>query len=125
MEYKTPIRNFTDLIAWQIAHGLVLAIYKATKKFPIEEKYGLTDQMRRCAISVPSNIAEGFGRGTIKDKNQFYLVSKGSLFELHSQLFIARDLNYITHTEFASLESELVRVSKLLSGLLKSSIAKN
>lgn len=72
---KTKIRSFTDLEAWKEGHKLVLAVYKVTKKFPKEEKYALTDQMRRCAVSITSNIAEGFSRQGKKEKIQFYFTA--------------------------------------------------
>ena len=73
------IKSFTDLTAWKEGHKLVLLIYKLTKKFPKEESYGLTDQIRRCSVSITSNIAEGFSRKSQKEKLQFYHMSLGSL----------------------------------------------
>jgi len=79
MNSRGKIEEFTDLIVWQEGHKLVLQIYKITKLFPKEETYSLTDQMRRAAVSVTSNIAEGFGRQGMKEKVQFYFLAKGSL----------------------------------------------
>lgn len=114
------IQNFTDLIVWQKGHKLALLIYKLTDKFPSKETFSLTDQMRRCSISITSNIAEGFSRQGKKEKLQFYFMSKGSLTELHSQLFLARDVKYASPEEFLLIESQLAIVGKLLSGLIKS-----
>ena len=86
------IRSFTDLNTWKEAHKLVLAIYKATNTFPREELYSLSDQMKRCSISVSSNVAEGFSRQTKKEKIQFYHMAKGSLTELQNQLLVSRDV---------------------------------
>jgi len=89
------ITSFKDLHAWKHAHAVVLEIYKCTKSFPKDERFGLTDQMRRVVVSITSNIAEEFGRLTKKDKSHFYAIAKGSLFELQSQLQIAHDLQYL------------------------------
>src|SRR3989344_2070893 len=89
------IRSFTDLIAWKKAHILAVKIYKITETFPHKETYSLTDQTRRYATSISSNIAEGFSRQSKKEKLQFYYTAKGSLTELHNQLLIARDVGYL------------------------------
>lgn len=93
-------KSFTELEVWQTGHGLVLAIYDMTKHFPREELYGLVSQMKRSAASVTANIAEGFGRNGDKEKEQFYLIAAGSLFELKDQLLIARDVGYIDEDTF-------------------------
>jgi four helix bundle protein len=116
------IQKFTDLIAWQKAHRFVLEIYQLTKSFPPDERFGLIDQMRRAAVSVPSNIAEGFSRGTAKDKIQFYSIAKGSLTELLSQLYIAQDLGYMKDArEMIGMGEEIERI---IAGLIKSSPAR-
>lgn len=114
------ISSFTDLIVWQKAHKLVLEIYLITKTFPREELYGLVDQMRRCAVSITSNIAEGFSRQGLKEKIQFYYVSLGSVTELQNQLLISRDLGYINNSQFNDLANKTIEVHKLLNGLIKS-----
>jgi len=111
------IKNFTDLNAYKEAHKLVLIIYKFTNKFPKEERYGLINQMRRAAVSITSNIAEGFSRNTIKDKCQFYTLAQGSLTELQSQLLISRDLSYLTKEDFNQIANLTVIVNKLINGL--------
>jgi len=94
MNQESKIKSFTDLKAWQEAHKLVLMIYKISKSFPKEEIFGLTSQIRRAAISITSNIAEGFSRKSYLEKIQFYFTSLGSLSEVQSQLLIAKDVNY-------------------------------
>jgi len=111
------IKNFTDLNAYKEAHELVLIIYKFTAKFPKEERYSLIDQMRRAAVSITSNIAEGFSRNTAKDKYQFYTLAQGSLTELQSQLLISRDLSYLTKEDFSQIANQTVIVNKLINGL--------
>ena len=118
------IKSFTQLNVWKEAHKLVLLIYKATESFPKKETYSLIDQMRRCSISITSNIAEGFSRQGKKEKLQFYYVSKGSLTELQNQLLVAKDIGYLTQKEFNSIAEQTVLVHKLLNGLIKSAIAK-
>lgn len=118
---EIKIRDFTDLITWQEAHLLVLSIYVVTKKFPRDELFGLTNQMRRSAVSVTSNIAEGFGRKTLKEKIRFYYLAYGSLLELKSQVIIAKDLDYIKTVEFSYFECNIITIQKLMQGLIKSS----
>ncbi|HPN54545.1 MAG TPA: four helix bundle protein [Candidatus Moranbacteria bacterium] len=118
MEYKkTKIKSFTDLEAWKEGHRLVLAVYKETQKFPKEESFGLTSQMRRAAVSITSNIAEGFSRNTSKDKYQFYSMAHGSLTELQNQLIIVRDIEYLEKENFNKIAQQTITVAKLLCGL--------
>ncbi|MEK7534394.1 MAG: four helix bundle protein [Patescibacteria group bacterium] len=119
------IKSFTDLNAWKEGHKLVLQIYRITKLFPSEERFCLIDQMRRCVISITSNIAEGFSRRSKKEKAQFFYMALGSVTELQNQLLIARDLNYISSAEFKNIADQTVVVSKLVNGLIKSSKALN
>ena len=114
------IKVFKDLIAWQKAHELVLDVYKITKKFPDIERYGLENQLRRASVSITSNIAEGFGRNSRKEKLQFYSISRGSLFEVLDQLTIAKDLGYFESQEFIVLEEKINVCSRLVSGIIKS-----
>jgi four helix bundle protein len=111
------IKSFTNLNAHKEAHKLVLLIYKITKEFPKEERFCLIDQIRRAAVSITSNIAEGFSRNTNKDKCQFYALALGSLSELQSQLLIARDLGYLTNQTFNQIAKQSIIVRKLISGL--------
>jgi len=120
MEYKsTKIKSFTDLYAWQEGHKLVIMLYTITKDFPKEEIFGLVSQMRRSAVSITSNIAEGFSRNTMKDKIQFYCIAQGSLTELQSQLFIAKDVGYLSGEDFDKISKQTIVVHKLITGLKK------
>jgi four helix bundle protein len=120
MEGKS-IKSFTDLNVWRKGHELVLDIYKITKSFPKSEMFSLTNQIQRCAVSITSNIAEGFSRQSYKDKIQFYAISQGSVAELQNQLLIVRDIGYIENNVFLDLADKTVVVHKLLTGLIKSS----
>ena len=111
-------KTFKDLIVWQKAHALVLSIYKMTVNLPREELYGLTSQIRRAAVSIPANIAEGSGRKTTKDYVHFLYISKGSLLELETLLEVALVLGYIKDTSI--ILDELKSVRNLLVGLISS-----
>ncbi len=109
-----------DLHAWQESHALVIFIYQITKKFPKEEIFGIMNQMRRCAVSITSNIAEGFSRQSYKEKVQFYSIALGSVTELQNQLLIAKDVDFIDKI-IATQALHMVIVShKLINGLIKS-----
>jgi four helix bundle protein len=112
--------SYKDLIVWQKAKLLAGEIYRTTEAFPRSETYGLTSQMRRAAISVASNIAEGQGRLTKGKFQQFLGHSRGSLLELETQLAIALDLHYLGPSELAHLETETSEVRRLLNGLIDS-----
>ena len=113
------IKSFTDLDGWKESHKLVLAIYKETGNFPKSEIFGLVSQMRRSAVSITSNIAEGFSRQSYKEKIQFYSISLGSVTELQSQLYIARDVGYIEGNMFEDINKQSVKVHKIVNGLIK------
>lgn len=117
------IKSFMDLNSWKESHILVLEIYKITREFPKEEIFGLVSQMRRCAVSITSNIAEGFSRQSYKDKIQFYSIAQGSLTELQNQLLICKDVEIIKIDTFNRLADQSVIAHKLISGLIKSSKA--
>ena len=112
------VEKFTDLIVWQEAHKFVLMVYAMTKNYPNEEKYGLVSQMRRAAVSVPANIAEGFKRQGLQDKIRFYNIAEASLEEVKYFLILSKDLNYVFSNtqEFTQSES----VGRLLNGLITS-----
>ncbi|MDP3696723.1 MAG: four helix bundle protein [Candidatus Taylorbacteria bacterium] len=114
---NNKIKSFTDLNAWKEAHKLAIMIYKATDNFPSKENFGLTSQMRRSAVSVSSNIAEGFSRATNKDKYQFYSIAQGSLTELQNQLLISKDVGYLEEQNFMNIANQTVTVNKLINGL--------
>lgn len=124
-EVKARIQSFTDLITWQKGHELVLVIYRTTEEFPSKEIFGITNQMRRAAVSITSNIAEGFSRRSNKEKTQFYYMALGSLTELQNQLVIARDIKYLDIGNFDKISKQTITVSKLINGLIKSSIVLN
>jgi len=113
------IKSFTDLNAWKEGHFLVLLIYKATKIFPKDELFGLVSQMRRAAVSITSNIAEGFSRNSYKEKIQFYYLAQGSITELQNQLLIAKDVGYINKSKFKEIAEQSVKVQKITNGLIK------
>lgn len=113
-------KSFTDLIVWKKGHELLLEIYKITTRFPREELYNLTSQMRRAAVSITSNIAEGFVRQTLKEKAQFYYISMGSVTELQNQLLIAKDLQFMEKNDFQRLAHMTVEISKIITSLIKS-----
>lgn len=117
---NTKIKSFTDLHVWQEGHHLVLSIYRMLTEFPKSESYALTDQMRRCVVSITSNIAEGFSRSGKKEKVQFYYMALGSVTELQNQLLIARDLKYIDKIRFDKIAEQTVIVQKMLNGLIRS-----
>jgi len=119
MENKN-INSFKDLNAWQKAADLAVAIYSATEEFPRSELYGLTNQMRRAAVSIGSNIAEGFKRNHGKEKIQFYAIARGSASELESQIEIAYRLRFLPKNSHTDLFSLIEDVSKLISGLTRS-----
>lgn len=117
---KRKITTFFDLYVWEEGHKLVLQIYQITKSFPSQERFGLIDQMCRAVVSITSNIAEGFSRQGIKEKVQFYLMAKGSLTEIQNQLYIARDVKYISYESFNKIWDQTIIVHKLITGLIKS-----
>ncbi len=113
------ISSYLDLKVWQEGRKLATLIYLESQKFPKHEQYGLSDQMRRASVSVPSNIAEGFGRATAKEKNQFYYVAKGSLAELETQLYIAFDVGYVNEVKLEDILRQASLTHRLLQGLIK------
>ncbi|MCB0227266.1 MAG: four helix bundle protein [Anaerolineae bacterium] len=112
------IQHFQQLNAWQEAHTLVLQVYAVTKTFPSDEKFGLVSQMRRAAISIPANIAEGFKRRGITEKIRFYNISEGSLEELKYYFILGKDLGYLQNTDHLIHQAETV--GRLLHGLISS-----
>ena len=111
------IKNYRDLEVWQLSMDFVEAIYKALKTFPPEERYGICDQIRRAAVSVPSNIAEGFGRDTPKEFAHFLSIARGSLYETMTQLEIASRLGYLSPS--SGLYPQAVSIGKMLNTLKK------
>jgi four helix bundle protein len=115
-------RSYRDLIAWQKAMDMVAGIYQLTLKFPKEELYVLTSQLRRCAVSVPSNIAEGQGRGSPQEFKHFISIAMGSLTEIETQILIAQRLSYISEAECDEVLQRTNEVGRLLGGLYKAEL---
>lgn len=109
--------NFEEIVAWQKGKELVRLVYELTKKAPFSKDFGLEDQVRRAAISVPSNIAEGFDRQTNNEFRQFLFIAKGSTAELRTQISIAHDLGYISEEECKKAYELSVQISKMLTKL--------
>ncbi len=121
MNTNAKIKSFTDLNTWKEAHRLVILVYQITKKFPREELYSLVDQMRRAVISVTSNIAEGFGRQSMKEKIQFYYLAHGSLTELKNQILASKDIGYLNQEDFDLLVNQSNIAHQRLQGLITKS----
>lgn len=114
------LKNYQDLIAWQKSMDLVEEVYRSSKDFPREEMYGLTSQIRRAAVSIPSNIAEGQGRRTTADFLRHLSIAYGSLREVETQILIARRLNYISQKRLEEVMGLAGEVGRLLNGLMAS-----
>ena len=112
--------SYRDLRVWQNAMDLVVSIYQETQGFPKEERYGLTSQMRRASVSIPSNIAEGKGRSTDRDRALFFCHARGSLLELETQILIAERLRYLTPQSAESLISNSSELGRMLNSLIQS-----
>jgi four helix bundle protein len=114
------LKNFKELNVWQKAYQLCLEIYRVTKKFPKEEIYGLTSQIRRSAVPIPSNIAEGYGRKTTGEYIQALYVAYGSNCELETQILLSGDLGFVGKEDLSRLQKEIGDVERMLKGLIKS-----
>lgn len=110
--------DYTKLDVWLESRKLTNLLYNISKQFPKEKIYGLTNQMRRCAVSIPSNIAEGCGRQTSKDTIHFFHISRGSLYELETQCFLALDQTYINETQFNEVYELIQACKRLLNGFI-------
>jgi len=113
------VKNYRDLLVWQKAMELVTEIYHLTKSFPGEERYGLTSQLRRSSVSLPSNMAEGYGRNSTQDYIRFLRIANGSLFELQTQLDIARNLKFLSEDSFSLLFEQSREIERMLSSLIR------
>ncbi len=120
MEFKDRKEGFRQLLVWQRAYDLTLAIYKYSKDFPKSEQYGLSSQIRRAAVSIPGNISEGYERRSRKEYIQFLGIAKGSLGEVETYLLLARDLGYFDEEVYEILETQRQETGRLLRGLMKS-----
>ena len=113
-----PVRNYKELLVWQKAIDLVWLVYQATQSFPPEEMYGLKSQLRRAAVSVPSNIAEGQGRNSTGEFRQFLGNAKGSLLEVETQVIIAQRLGFINNQYAQQVNASVIEVLRILNGLV-------
>ena len=114
------LKNYKDLKVWQKSYELCLEIYTITAKFPREEIYGLTSQIRRSIVSIPSNIAEGYGRKTTLDYIRMLYISYGSVCELETQILLAGDLDLVEKCEMGILKKDIAEIERMLKALIKS-----
>lgn len=114
------LKSYRDLLVWQKSMVLVVETYKVLATFPKEEIFGLTSQIKRCSVSIPSNIAEGWGRGSDKYFIQFLTIARGSLAELETQLEIAQKLEFLNNEDYLMLVSAGDEIGRMLNGLIKS-----
>lgn len=114
------MHNFRELKIWKIGIEVSKSVFVLTKSFPSEEKYSLVAQLVRCAVSIPSNIAEGCGRKSAKELSQFLSISLGSAFELETQLIISNDFNYIEQTKFDDIVARVHELQKMIIGFQNS-----
>jgi len=116
---EIPVRAFRELLVWQKAHALTLALYKVTRAFPRDERYGLIAQIRRAAASVPAKLAEGCGRRTAADFGRFVQIALGSASELEYHLVLAADLDFLLPDQYTELDGRATEVKRMLTGLAK------
>lgn len=114
------IKTYRDLIVWQKSVAFVTSFYTTTKLFPQEEKFGIVSQLNRASVSIPSNIAEGYGRESSKNYLQFLKIARGSLMETETLIEISKNLNFINELTYNSMTNDLNEISKILQGLIKS-----
>lgn len=114
------LRSYQDLKVWQKAFALCVRVYEVTRVFPAEERFGLTSQMRKSAVSIPSNIAEGYARGTTRDYVRFLNIANGSVAELETQLMLARTLKFSNSQSLGSLLADLDEIERMLGSLVRS-----
>jgi four helix bundle protein len=120
LEGEKMLRNYKELKVWKKAYALCLQIYEVTKDYPREEKFGLSSQMRRAGVSVPSNIAEGYGRKSTKQYIQQLYVSYGSICEMETQLLLSKDLYYLKEDKFQEINTVISEVERMLKALIRS-----
>ncbi len=119
------IHSYRDLIVWQKSVEFVTRIYQITRDFPADEEFGLTSQIRRCAVSIPSNMAEGYGRHMTKDYIRFLHISEGSLCEVQTQLLIAKNLNFLPSDLYTELDECTREIERMLTSLIRKLDNKN
>jgi four helix bundle protein len=113
------MQDFRNLDVWQKSHELTLAVYKASKAFPDDERFGLTSQLRRGAASIPANLAEGCGRGTDADFGRFVQNAMGSSSEVEYDFLLAKDLDYVAANHYETLNDDITRIKRMLASLLR------
>ncbi|HEX7191821.1 MAG TPA: four helix bundle protein [Thermoanaerobaculia bacterium] len=111
--------NYRNLLVWQKARELAKLVYRTTRTFPKSETFGLSSQMQRAAISILSNIAEGDGRSSVRDRQRFQSIARGSAMEIEAQIVIAADLDYVTQEIAQDLEQRSIEITRMLSGMLR------
>uniref|UniRef100_A0A7C4M1X5 Four helix bundle protein n=1 Tax=candidate division CPR3 bacterium TaxID=2268181 RepID=A0A7C4M1X5_UNCC3 len=116
---REKAKSFYNLEVWQVGHSLVLDIYRITNRFPKNELFCLTSQIRKASVSVTSNLAEGFGRSSYKEKIYFYNISMGSVIEIQNQLLISSDLKYISKEDFLFIGEKTIKIHKMINALIK------
>jgi len=114
------LKNYKELKVWKKSYELCLEVYRITAKFPKEERYGLTSQIRRSVVSIPSNIAEGYGRKTTSDYVRMLYISYGSVCELEPQILLAGDLDLIENDELGTIKEDIAEIERMLKALIKS-----
>jgi four helix bundle protein len=119
-EVQQSLVSFEQSDAWQQSQDLAVAVYEATKNFPQEDKFGITNQIRRAASSISANIAEGFGRRARKDKKHFYIMAYGSLLETKNFIYLSTKLKYLSDDRSETLLQQCIRCQKLINGLVRS-----
>jgi four helix bundle protein len=119
------MQDFTQLKVWQKAHNFTVNLYKITQNFPAEEKFGLTNQIRRASVSIESNISEGCGRNGDKEFSRFLNITQGSAYEVRCQILIARDLGYLDNNKSKLLTDKINEVSRMINALNQKLIAKS
>lgn len=113
------MKSYTDLDVWNLSRQLVKVIYEITNHFPKSEQHGLINQMRRCSVSIPANIAEGHGRNHTKDSLQFFYIARGSLYELETELYLSFDVGYLSESDLLQILELIKNCKKLLNGLIR------
>jgi four helix bundle protein len=114
----SEVLSYQELDIWKQTRMLVRSIYQLTKKFPKEEQFGLTNQLRRAVVSIPSNIAEGCGRNHFKDSIQFFFIARGSLYEVETQVIVSCDLEYLSQSELTLILEHITKCKKILNGFI-------
>lgn len=113
------MKDFRKLKVWEKSHHLALSVYQATSSFPDHERYGLTSQLRRAAVSIPTNIAEGYGRGGDTEFARFLQIASGSAAELQYQLILSHELDFLDTNDFERLTNDVIEVKKMLNALIQ------